>query len=188
MQLGIKMDEFDILRCHGHYCRTDLPQEAKCPKLLPRGEYYTYLLIQEVHQQLVHVGVSHTLSQIRQEFWIPQGRAEVRKVISKCVVCKRHGGSSFWLPNMPAWLKERVSQSAVFQYNIGLDYLGPMCMKVGEIVEKMWICLFICLSVRAVNLELVRGLSAQQFLDCLRRYIAKRGRPQMVISDNAPQF
>ena len=187
MQLGIKIDEFDILRCHGRYSHTDLPQDVKCPKLLPRGEYYTYLLIQEVHQRLVHVGVSHTLSQIRQEFWIPQGRAEVRKVISKCVVCKRHSGPSFRLPNMPAWPRERVSQSAVFQY-IGLDYLGPMNVKVGEIVEKMWICLFTCLSVRAVHLELVRGLSAQQFLDCLRRYIARRGRPQMIISDNAPQF
>jgi len=74
---------------------------------------------------------------------------------------------------MPAWLKERVSQSTVFQY-IGLNYLGPMCVKVGETVEKMWICLFTCLSVRAVQLELVRELSAQQFLDCLRRYIARR--------------
>jgi len=50
MQLGIKMDEFNILRCHGRYCHADLPEEAKCPKLLLRREYYTYLLIKEVHQ------------------------------------------------------------------------------------------------------------------------------------------
>ena len=44
------------------------------------------------------------------------------------------------------------------------------------------------MSVRAVHLELVKGLTAQQFLDCFRRYIARRGRPQVVVSDNAPQF
>jgi len=54
-------------------------------------------------------------------------------------------------------------------------------------IEKMWMCLFTCLSVRAIHLELVRGLPAQQLLDHLRRYIARRGY-QMVISDNAPQF
>ena len=52
----------------------------------------------------------------------------------------------------------------------------------------MWICLFTCLAIRATHLELVRGLSAQQFLDCLRRYISRRGRSEIIISDNAPQF
>ena len=52
----------------------------------------------------------------------------------------------------------------------------------------MWICLFTCLSVRVVHFELVRGLTAQQFLDCVRRFVARRGRPQLIISDNALQF
>ena len=103
-QLSVKLDEYDILRCHGHYIyvHADFSQEVKCPKLLPRGEHFTQFLILDVHQRLIQVGVAHTLSQIRQEYWILQGRAELRKVISKCVVCKRHGGSSFKLPNMPA--------------------------------------------------------------------------------------
>ena len=55
-------------------------------------------------------------------------------------------------------------------------------------MEKMWICLFTCLSVRAVHLKLVKGLIAQQFLDYVRRFVARRGRPQLIISDSAPQF
>ena len=50
-------------------------------------------ILQSLYQRLVHAGVSHTLSQVRQEFWIPQGRAEVRRVLSRCVICKRHGGA-----------------------------------------------------------------------------------------------
>ena len=34
----------------------------------------------------------------------------------------------------------------------------------------------------------LRGLSAPLFLDCLKRFIARRCKPRLVISDNAPQF
>jgi len=50
----------------------------------------------------------------------------------------------------------------------------------------MSIHLFICES--SASIELVKGLTAQQFLDCVRRFVARSGRPQLVISDNAPQF
>ena len=52
----------------------------------------------------------------------------------------------------------------------------------------MWICLFTCQAVQAVHLELVKGLSAPLFLECLKRFIARRGKPKLIISDNAPQF
>ena len=85
---------------------------------------------------------------------------------------------------MPPWPKEKVSKSKP----LGLDYLGPIQVKESNMVGKMWVCLFTCLTIRAVHLELVKGLSAQLFLDCLRRFIARRGKPSLIISDNAPQF
>jgi len=48
----------------------------------------------------------------------------------------------------------------------------------------MWVCLFTCLTIRAVHLELVCALTAQQVL----RFVARRGRSHMIISDNDPQF
>ena len=187
MQLGLKVDEFQILRCYGRYANAVISDEMKYPKLLPRRIHFTKLVIMEVHLRLVHAGVSHTLGQIRQQYWIPQGRAEVRRVLLQCTVCKRHGGPPFSLPNMPSWPQERVSRSEPFQY-IGLDYFGPLRVKEGNGIEKMWICLFTCLAVRAIHLELVKGLSAPLFLDCLKRFIARRGKPKLIISDNAPQF
>ena len=89
MQLGLKVSQFDILRCHGRFSHAELIEEVKYPKLLPHHEYFTHLVIQEIHRRLIHVGVSHTLSQVRQEYWIPQGRAEVRHVLSQFVICKR---------------------------------------------------------------------------------------------------
>jgi len=88
---------------------------------------------------------------------------------------------------MPPWPRERVSRVELFQF-IRLDYLGPINVKEGDSVGKMWVCLFTCLLIRAVQLELVKGLLAQMFLDCLRRFISHRGQPRSIICDNAPQL
>ena len=95
----------------------------------------------EIHERLDHAGISHTLGQNHQEYWIPHGQAEVRHVLSQCTICKWHGGPSFRLPNMPPWPRERVSRLEPFQY-IGLDYLGPLRVKVGNVIEKMWMFIY----------------------------------------------
>ena len=127
---------------------------------------FTYLLIMEVHVCLIHAGITHTLAQIREEYWIPQGRVEVRSVLSWCLICRRHEGPSFQLPHMPPWPRERVSQSHLLQF-VGLDYLGPVYVKANNGLDKISICLFTCLSVRAIHLEWVMDLTAIQFLNCL---------------------
>ena len=186
-QFGLEPDKYGILRCHGRFLNAELSEAAKYPKLLPRYEYFTRLVIQEIHERLIHAGISHTLASLRQEYWLPQGRVEVRACVNRCLVCRRHEGPSFALPKMPPWPKQRVSESLPFQFT-GLDYLGPVFVKEDKVITKMWICLFTCLAVRAVHLEWVRSLSAEHFLLCLRRFMARRGRPEMIISDNATQF
>ena len=73
-----------------------------------------------------------------------------------------------------------------------MDYLGPVYIKYpaasSSSPSKLWISLFTCLSTRAIHLEWVQGLSGSQFLNCLRRFVACRGSPRLLISDNAPQF
>ena len=61
-------------------------------------------------------------------------------------------------------------------------------VKEGTEVIKSWICLFTCLADCAIHLEWVKNLTLEQFLSCLRRCTARRGKPQLIISDNAPQF
>ena len=186
-QLGLTPNEYGILTCHGRFLNAEISEDAKYPKLLPRHEYFTRLIIQEVHERLIHAGISHTLSSLRQEYWLPQGRAEVRACLHHCLICRRHEGPSFRLPKMPPWPRQRVSESLPFQF-VGLDYLGPVFVKEGTVMNKMWICLFTCLAIRAVHLEWVRSLSAEHFLLCLRRFMARRGRPELIICDNAAQF
>ena len=83
--------------------------------------------------------------------------------------------------------KIKVNESPAFT-NTGLDYFGPLYVKNGTVRSKVGECIFTCIAVRAIHLELVEDIAAAQFLACLRRFVARRGNPDKIISDNAPQF
>ena len=72
------------------------------------------------------------------------------------------------MPHMAPYPPSRIEESAPFSFT-GLDYLGPLYVKVnGEsATRKVWVCLFTCLAVRAVHLELIHDMSGEEFLLCL---------------------
>jgi len=69
-----------------------------------------------------------------------------------------------------------------------VDYLGPTTTRCGDNKQKAWICLFTCFTTRAVHLEVVLDLSTHSFLNALTRFIARRGKPDRLLSDNGSQF
>ncbi|VDM44661.1 unnamed protein product [Toxocara canis] len=185
--LGIQTDNNGILRCIGRLSTASLSENTKFPILLPPLSTVTDFIILECHSRLFHAGVSHTLTDIRQTFWIPKGRAAVKKVINSCNRCKRFLGGPFALPPMPALPEERTHQARPFQ-NTGVDYWGPVTVRNGPDKIKIWVCLFTCLVTRAIHMEIANNLSAIQFLQCLRRFVSRRGWPETLFSDNGTQF
>ena len=101
-------------------------------------------------------------------------------------LCRRNYGGPFKMPKMSPWPAKRLSESAPFTYT-GPDYLGPSYVK-GNPSRKVWICLFICVAVMAVHLEVVDDMTAEQFLMAPTRFISRRGTLKEIILDNAPQF
>ena len=91
------------------------------------------------------------------------------------------------MPLMPPLPSERVSVAAPFT-NTGIDYFGPLYIKAKGDKQTVWVCLYTCLVTRAVHLELMQDMSAYQFLLGFRRFIARHGKPNKVISVNASQF
>jgi hypothetical protein len=188
LQLDLFIDESEILRCGGRLSNAELSESEIHPILLPKNSHFTILVITDCHIRLKHVGVAHTLAFIRNEFWIPAGRSVVAKYIHSCYACKKYDSGPYTMPKMATLPINRVIASPPFT-STGLDYLGPLYIKTDNGSEtKVWICLFTCLCTRAVHLELVDNMTAVEFLFCLRRFIAKRGKPSTIISDNAPQF
>ena len=91
------------------------------------------------------------------------------------------------MPLMPPIPTERVPTSAPFTY-VGVEYFGPLFMKVNRQTQKVWICLYTCLATRAIHLELMNDMTTKRFLLGFRRFIARHGKPNKIISDNAVQF
>ena len=74
----------------------------------------------------------------------------------------------------------------------GVDFAGPLYYKEGERRNakrrKCYIAIFVCLASKAVHIELSTDLSAETFLNVLRRFISRRGAPTDIYSDNATNF
>lgn len=153
------------------------------PIILDPKHLLTEKIIHYTHVKLNHAGISVTMNNLREKFWILHCRRTVRAIIHKCVICRRYIAKRMEAP--PAILPEnRVRDAATFEI-IGIDYAGPLFLSEGS---KAYICLFTCAIYRAVHLELVSTLSTEGFLEALRRFIARRGRPAIIYSDNGKNF
>ncbi|XP_062541491.1 uncharacterized protein LOC134209526 [Armigeres subalbatus] len=53
---------------------------------------------------------------------------------------------------------------------------------------KGYIALFVCLSSKAIHMELAVDLSSQAFINVLKRFVSRRGVPTTILSDNGTNF
>ena len=185
--LGLYIDNDGLLRCKGRLHNAPVLEEAKRPMVLPSKHYFTELVIRQVHQDVKHSGISHTLSMLRERFWVLRGRETVKRVLRVCLVCRRHQSRLFSRRTPPDLPRIRVDDAPPFT-NTGLDFLGPLYILEGSTTSKVYVCLYTCAATRAVHLELTRALTTQAFLLSFRRFTSRRGLPSMLISDNAKTF
>ena len=86
---------------------------------------------------------------------------------------------------------ERISPDCIFSH-VGVDYAGPIYIKHGyvrkPIAIKAYICVFVSLSIKAVHIELVSDMTTEAFLTSLRHFIARRGKPILILSDHGTNF
>ena len=54
--------------------------------------------------------------------------------------------------------------------------------------EKIYIAIFVCMSTKAVHMELVSSLTKEDCILALTRFISRRGMPQKIFSDNGSNF
>ena len=183
-QFQLFVDEEGMVRCGGRLGNSELPFNTTFPVMLDPSHHLTTLIVWNCHEKTCHGGVKSTLAQLRSRFWLIKGRQTVKKIIHKCIICKRFGGHPYKAPQPPPLPEFRVKEAPPFSY-CGLDYLGPLHVKGGG---KVWISLHTCCVTRGVHLEIVPDLSAEAFLRCFRRFTARRAVPKIVVSDNAKTF
>ncbi|CAH8290201.1 unnamed protein product [Schistosoma bovis] len=175
------------IRVGGRLQLSCLPFETKYPIILPNNHFVTDMIIMRYHVINAHVGVTQTLSSIREKYWIVRGYSTVRKVLKRCYLCRRlyPKPCSQLMAPLPEYRVE--THSPPFS-QVGVDYFGPFYAKRGRVVEKRYGCLFTCLSIRAVHIEMAYSLDTDSFLCALSRFIARRGCPKRIFSDNGTNF
>ena len=159
---------------------------VKHPIILPK-HHLTQLIIRDVHIRNGHVGSNHVLSVLRRKYHIVKGYSQVRSVVRACISCRRLHGSTMQqkMSDLP---KDRVVSDEPAFVRVGVDYFGPFNVKYRRGTAKRYGCLFTCLSTRAVHIEIAHSLTSDSFLMALHRFIARRGRPEKLWSDNGTNF
>ncbi|XP_064482826.1 uncharacterized protein LOC135395636 [Ornithodoros turicata] len=181
------LDGDHIMRISSRLQHASLSTSAKHPILLPNGHRLAELVVEKAHRRLLHGGVQDTMTEVRERYWIPRCRQLVKKVLHRCVVCRRFKTRPASAPVAPL-PADRVKETGPFDV-IWIDFAGPLFVKSpdgGD--QKTYIALFTCAVTRAVHLELVTTMSTASFLLAFRRFTARRGVPSVIYTDNASTF
>ncbi|CAK1589447.1 unnamed protein product [Parnassius mnemosyne] len=182
-KLCIHLDSNSIMRVKTRLGLGNYDKDFSSPILLPGKNVIVRRLVEEKHIYLKHIG-SHTLmSELRNRFWITSVRWLCKDIVKKCIICRRQKGIHYDTPETPLPL-ERIQGTAAFQMT-GIDLAGPLYLRNQE---KCWVVLFTCATFRAVHFEMVDSLSTNSFIMSLRRFIARRGRIDVIFTDNGTNF
>ncbi|XP_058840858.1 uncharacterized protein LOC131696329 [Topomyia yanbarensis] len=183
------LDEDGIIRLES---RIDPDASYYCfdfrnPVILPRKSYVTELLIFRFHQRYGHANKYTVINEMLQRYYVPKLRSMVDKVIKRCTWCRVYRAKPSE-PKMAPLPQARVHPYVRPFTFTGLDYFGPMVVKRGRSNVKRWVALFTCLTIRAVHLEVVHSLTTESCRLAIRRFVARRGAPQQIFSDNGTNF
>ncbi|XP_044727788.1 uncharacterized protein LOC123291538 [Chrysoperla carnea] len=179
-----------ILRVGGRLSNSKLEFEQCHPVLLPKNDPLVNLLIDYIHSKNLHTGSGLVLALLRQRYWILAARSIVRIRVRNCNRCFRVRPKPTF-PIMADLPKFRVQEAKPFVHT-GTDYCGPFSITIsrsrGARVQKAYICIFICLVTKALHLELASDLSTANFLQCLKRFLSRRGPVSILYSDNGRNY
>ena len=172
-KFGLHEHQKSVIRCKGRLEHSEMVHEAKEPIILPKEHRLTVLQTQECHDRVLHNSVRRTLAKLRSRFWVPKERQVVKRVISRCVPCKKIEGKSFTQPPTASLSEFRVRPASP-SAKVGVDFAGPFFVKgKASQMRKVYFALFNCCVTRSVHLELVEDLSVETFKQCLRRFLLK---------------
>lgn len=188
--LAVFLDESGLYRVGGRLRHGSGTFDSRHPMLLPKKCHFTELICDHFHREAFHAGPRTTQSLIRSKFWIISLRSVLRLQLRKCINCHRFSGKPIQ-PIMADLPMHRINESSPFS-NVGIDYAGPFTTKDSHLrkprIYKGYLCIFICMSTRAVHLEYVSDMSTECFLASFDRFVARRGLPTDCYSDNGTNF
>ncbi|KXJ68260.1 hypothetical protein RP20_CCG004693 [Aedes albopictus] len=156
--------------------------------IIPEKHPLTEMLIETLHREHLHLGQNGLLAVMRRYVWPEKGKRAIRRVLRRCVRCFRMKPkeTNQLMGNLPRF---RVTVADPF-IRTGIDYAGPVLLKQGRMKApiKGYIAVFVCMSTKAIHIELVTSMTADSFLSALQRFVGRRGHVAELFSDNGKNF
>ena len=146
--------------------------------------------MQQIHDSNAHCGIDHSRSILQQDFWILRSRKYLKRIIRQCIPCSRIRQEPFnpQIADLP--LARLPSSDNAFPFHsTGIDFFEPFATRNDEkLISKRYVLFFTCLVTRAVHSEVCHKIDADSTLQALRRFIARRGKGNLIFSDNGKCF
>ncbi|XP_055714801.1 uncharacterized protein LOC129808920 [Phlebotomus papatasi] len=183
------LDSDNILRVGGRLQKSGEPYDVRHPKLLAKKSILARLIATHTHLSLLHAGPQLILAQLRQAYWPMDGRNLCRSITHNCIKCIKANPpqQEQLMGELP---EHRVTAIKAFQAT-GVDFAGPLLLKSvnrkGSPI-KAYVAVFVCMGTKALHLELVSALETDAFIATLRRFVARRGLPTHMYSDQGTTF
>ncbi|XP_072392211.1 uncharacterized protein [Diabrotica undecimpunctata] len=190
LSLNPFLDPEGLLRVGGRLSNSNFSYQKKHPILIQSNHKFTLLFFHQEHFKLCHAGPQHLLAHVREKYWPLHGKSLARRKVRECLRCCRFNPDQ--VNSIMGDLRQsRVTPSFPFAVT-GVDYAGPFALRTsrhrGASSYKGYISLFVCLSTKAIHLEVVTDLSTETFMATIKRFIARRGKPCQMMSDNGTTF
>ena len=124
---------------------------------------------------------------MQEHFTVLKLRSSLRSIKAHYLRCREFQAVTMQ-PIMSDLPKERlVYQSPPFT-NTGVDYFVQFYVTVRRTTEKRWGFLFICLTTRAVHVEIVTSMDTSSCVMGVERLVLRRCTPAMIWSHNCTIF
>lgn len=179
------VDPEGLIRVGGRLRKANLPFGRRHPLLLPKVGPLVQLLVHDRHVRNFHCGCNALLAILQREYWILSARRVIRGMIFRCIPCYKLKATTMQ-PQMGDLPADRVNEARPFS-GVATDFAGPFMIKSSSLrnakILKAYLCVFVCLSTKAVHLEVVSALSTEAFIAALDRFVSRRGLPSLIRSD-----
>ena len=175
-----------LLVVGGRLRHSGLQLSAKHPCILPYRHPVSTLVARSVHERC-HLGREWVVSLIRKSYWIIKVRSLVYKTCKDCMTCKKLFAPS-GVQKMADLPEERLQYDKLPFDHVSVDCFGPYLVKYRRTTCKRYGCVFTCHNTRAIHIEKLDDLSCESFINGMRRFISRRGKPSLIKSDRGTNF
>ena len=145
--------------------------DKTCKVLLPRDYHDTKIILQGIHElDAGFSGWEHTLACSRRLYCVSACHPLLNKILKDCIPYQK-------AKNLPASQcqgdlpPERITPGVPPLAFTLLDYFGPFTVTHMCRIVKRNVCIFTCLTIHAIHLQVLRSLDADSFLTAFTRFM-----------------